>query len=342
MPSTLPRHQTKATWVRLAVGLAWLFVFSCRPAAPPSDGGGARPLPDTSQSCEPTVTPESVDDTDPRIRVATFNVRRLFDHRCDSGDCGRTDYEQAPPRGRVADRIDEIASALDPVGADVIAFQEIEKASLLERLGDRLSDADHDYRTVTFGETGWNASLDVGLLADAEHLGTSRYREDRQLTRPDGSPTRFTREFLGTSLEHDGERLTVFAAHFKSRRNDDPGKRVAEARGAADIIGEALDAHPNRLALLAGDLNSTPDDPPIERLLDDSPLRRTDSSDDTSDWSYCFDGERQAIDHILYADTCGGSYVTGSLRRWGGNQCPGDSGLDGSDHAAVSADFILR
>jgi endonuclease/exonuclease/phosphatase family metal-dependent hydrolase len=343
MPSTTRRYPAKATWVRLAVGLAWLFVFSCRPSAPPSDDDGdARPLPDVSQSCEPTVPSDSVDATDSRIRVATFNVRRLFDHRCDSGECGRDGYETAPPESRVRDRIDEIADALRPIDADIIVFQEIEKASLLERVGRGLSDSEHNYRTVVFGESGWAGSLDVGLLADAEHLETRRYRDDRQLTRPDGSTTQFTREFLGAILEYDDERLALFTAHFRSKVDDDPGQRLAEARGASEIVRDTLDEAPNRLAVLAGDLNTTPDDPALEAMLDDSPLHRAGSEGDASGWSYCFEGERQAIDHILYAGECGGSYVSGSIRRWGGNRCPGDSGLDGSDHAAVSADFILR
>lgn len=343
MPSTPPKHTPQAASVRLAVGLAWMFVFSCRPSAPPSDDdGAARPRPDVSQSCEPTVPSESVDEADSRIRVATFNVRWLFDHQCDSGECGRNGYEQAPSERRVSDRIDEIADAVRPIDADVVVFQEIEKASLLERIGRRLSDSEQNYRTVVFGESGWAGSLDVGLLADAEHLETRRYRDDRQLTRPDGSSTRFTREFLGATLEYDTERLALFTAHFKSKVDDDPGQRLAEARGASDIVGDTLDEDPKRLAVLAGDLNSTPDEPAMEALLEDSPLRRTGSGSDASGWSYCFEGRRQAIDHILYAGSCGGSYITGSLRRWGGDQCPGDSGLDGSDHAAVSADFLLQ
>jgi predicted extracellular nuclease len=343
MSSPTRRYPTKATWVRLALGLAWLFVFACRPSAPPPDDDGEpRPLPDVSQSCEPTVPSESVDENDSRIRVATFNVRRLFDHRCDSGECGRDGYENAPSASSVRDRIDEIADAVRPIDADIIVFQEIEKASLLERIGRRLSDSGRSYRTVVFGESGWAGSLDVGLLADAEHLETRRYRDDRQLTRPDGSSTRFTREFLGATLEYDTERLAVFTAHFKSKVDDDPGQRLAEARGASDIVGDTLDEDPKRLAVLAGDLNSTPDEPAMEALLEDSPLQRTGSGGGASGWSYCFEGRRQAIDHILYAGSCGGSYITGSVRRWGGDQCPGDSGLDGSDHAAVSADFLLQ
>ncbi len=333
--------------LHLAVALAVLAAPGCldpiSPADEQRDTSPSKPdSPDTRPACEPTVSEESLDPEAPTVRIATFNVYRLFDAHCDSGDCGGDSYEEAPPAGRVDERIGEIAEALRPIDADIYVFQEIEKEALLDRIGDRLSAQERDYRARVFGEIGRAASLDVAVLADATHLETRRYRDDRPLQLSDGSESQFPREFLQATFRVGGEELILFGAHFTSQRNDDPARRLAEAKEARTIVGEALDEDPNRLATLAGDLNATPGSPALEALLDDSPLRRARPDTPGEGWSYCYRGNREAIDHILYAGECGGSYITGSLRRWGGEACPGDSGLDGSDHSAVSADFLLR
>jgi endonuclease/exonuclease/phosphatase family metal-dependent hydrolase len=187
------------------------------------------------------------------------------------------------------------------------------------------------------GETDTPASVDVGVLSAWPILDVRGHR-DQVLRRPDGSTTTFSRELLEVHLDVEGTRVIVFAAHFKSKSNDDPGRRLAEARAAHGIVTAVAAAHPRALVVLGGDLNDEPGSPPLAALEQDGALLRVASDrPDGVVWTYSYGGDLQAIDHLLLARNAGGVYLPGSF------QAVRDSsrGLGGSDHAAVVADFIL-
>jgi endonuclease/exonuclease/phosphatase family metal-dependent hydrolase len=159
------------------------------------------------------------------------------------------------------------------------------------------------------------------------------------LTRPDGTRTLFSREFLEVRLDVQGAELVVFATHFRSKVNDDPGRRYAEAQMAHAIITEVAAERPGALLVLGGDLNDVPGSPPLEALEEDGALHRV-SSDRPEDeiGTLWYQGVRQPIDHLYQASEAAGQYVPGSFRVVGDTPV---SGLGGSDHAAVRADFEL-
>jgi len=340
--TTLPR--TAPLWVLITTIL--LGVWACFPETPDGTPDTSEPSPDTAPDsngaeCRTLVEPP-VEPGANRIRVATHNVRRLFDTDCDTDSC-RDGFEDQPDRTDYRQRLERLAGALASVDADVLLLQEIETAAVLEDLRGALAAAGADYSVASLGEVGRPGSLDVGILSRGERTGDPlRFRDARTLARPDGSTTRFTREFLGLPLEIDGADLVVFNAHFKSKFDDDPGRRLAEARAARSIVLEAASDRPGSLVLLGGDLNDTPSSPPLEALTSNSGLLPSAHRSSAADrWTFCFDGTREAIDHVLTAPNCGGAYIEASARRWGGDSCPGASGFGGSDHAALSADFAL-
>lgn len=328
----------------VAALLVWAAAAGCFPEPPTSPGdstGDTFSEPDTSGACR-SVVDELPDRAVGSVRVATHNVRRLFDTTCDTGAC-EEGYEDVYTSVEYRDRLAASAEALADIGADVLVLQEIETERVLDDLRTRLAEEGRDYPAAAFGEVGRPGSLDVGVLARGTERGDPlRHRETTTLERPDGSETTFTREFLGVPLEIDGRRVLVFAAHFKSKVDDDPGRRLAEARAARSIVSDAASSRPETLVLLAGDLNDTPDSPPLRALTEgDGLVPAAHPSTSGSNWSYCFEGTREAIDHILFVPSCAGALLEGDSRRWGGDSCPGDSGLADSDHAALSSDFAL-
>lgn len=323
----------------LAAVVAALTV-QCSPSRPhPTDSEHTTSPSGNDQSCA-TVVDEAEDRP---LRIASFNVDRLFDSICDSGDCGDRSFETAPPPRRYRRRLDRLAEGIADIEADILLLQEIEKADVLSDLAGALATQGSSYEVEAFGGDSEGGALEVGILARGEQTEeTMRFRETRSLTRPDGSSTRFTREFLGLPLEIDGRRIVVFDAHFKSRRDDDPGRRLAEAEESGTIVAEEAAERSESLVVLGGDLNATADSEPLGVLTDRFDLRRAGGDSSPTPWTYCFGDRPEAIDHLLVAPNCGGGLVRGSARRWGGSQCPGTSGLADSDHAAVSADFALR
>ncbi len=274
----------------------------------------------------------------PTLTVATYNVYLLFDTVCDSGQCDSGDFEREPTEAEYQARIEQVADAIRGLEADVVLLQEIEKEEVLFDLQEALDGA---YPVAVHGELDWEqpGSVDTAVLATGELINSRGY-SDRRLTRPNGTRTWFAREFLRVDLQINGERTIVFTAHFVSKANgDDSGRRLAEAQEARAIIDEVAAANEDALIVFGGDLNDTPDSEPLAALTGDDGLYRAGDTLATDEfYTYVYQQQRQAIDHLLLAPTSGGGYVSGSARAVHDN----DDGYGGSDHGAVVGQFLLR
>ncbi|QQR41986.1 endonuclease/exonuclease/phosphatase family protein [Myxococcus xanthus] len=265
------------------------------------------------------------------VRIAAFNVQRLFDTVCDSDACGGSNYEALPTPSEFGLQADRLASAISRLNADVVLLAEVETQASLDALTSRLP----RFGYSELGETGAAASVDVAVLS-VHPITDVRGHRERTLWRPDGSATRFSRELLEVHLDVDGKKVIVFSAHFRSKSNDDAGRRFAEAVATRDIVAGAAQAAPDALVVLGGDLNDIPGSEPITALERDGALLRVSSDRPASEtWTYTYHGDTQAIDH-LYLARGGGTYVPGSFRAARDPR----GGYGGSDHAAVYADFL--
>ena len=265
------------------------------------------------------------------VRVVTWNVWRLFDSTCDSGQCEDWQFEALPSAEEVDERLDELASVIRRMRPDVALLQEIETDGLLARLAGRLSDV---LPHRGFGETGRAASVDVGVLSAYPIVQTLGHSGDA-LRRDNGDRTWFSRELLEAQIDVDGHQLAAFTAHFRSKVEDDPERRLLEGRATAAVLRASASSLPDALVVLGGDLNDTPGSPPLDALESLGGLQRVAAElTDDADATYIYQGQSLAIDHIYMAPTAGARYVPGSA------QVFRDTGA--SDHAALSADFEFR
>lgn len=308
----MTRKPIRTTLVGLAVSL---FVFSACGVAP-------------EDPWDPS------EDGEEFLRVASFNTYNLFDTECDSGDCGPNDFEKTPSPDEYEERITQVAEAIEELDAQIVLLQEIENEEVLDDLAEEL---DGEYPVAVLGELGWPGSLDVGLLSTGKLEETRGYRDERELERPDGGSDRFTREFLRVDIEIGGRSIIAFTSHFRSKRNDDPGRRLAEAREAREIVDEVAHANPDSLVVFGGDLNDRPHSETLEALTADDGLRRAGRSFDEDElYTFYFDQERQAIDHLLKAPNTAGHYVERSVKA---HHDRDPVGYGGSDHGAIVARF---
>lgn len=307
--------------------VATLVAFSgC--TSPPSSENDASVLEDVGVDTAPDH---------PAVTIATFNVRRFFDTQCDSNRCGANDWEEQLSENGFNNRLDKLSAAIDSLDADVVLLQEIEKQEVLDALAAEFGGR---YPVAELGEVGNVASVDVGVLARGSLVDTKGYRATSDLQRPDGSHTRFAREFLRVDLDIDGERVIVFSAHFVSKASDDPGRRLAEAQEARRILDRVAAQNDDALVVLGGDLNDTPDSEPLTALTDDGGLARVGSDQSLDEvFTYVWNWEKEAIDHLLLASTSAGAYVDGSARSVHDRE---PAGLGGSDHGALVATFEIR
>jgi uncharacterized protein len=265
----------------------------------------------------------------PRVRIATFNVHRFFDTVCDSGDCGPGAFEDLLSQEQFEARADELAQAIEALDADVILLQEIETQGCLDALVSRTEGR----FSGQFAELGPAATVDVAVLSRLQMIGVERHRPALQLA--DNSSSIFSRKLLEVHLSVAGTRVIVFASHLRSKANDEPLRRLAEAEVAADLALARAAEFPGALVVLGGDMNDTPDSPPIDAIEDRGLLRV--ASDLNNAATFIFNGTPQAIDHLMLAPGVG-EYVAGSASVVE----PGGVGYGGSDHSTLVADFLLQ
>jgi len=267
-----------------------------------------------------------------RVRVATFNTHRFFDTVCQTGACGPDDYEALPSQEAFDAQADQLAGALRTFDANVVMLQEVETQASLDALTARVGDV---LPNAVLGEIGTPGSVDVALMTSGEITQVIHHRDT--LIRPDGSQTLFSRQLLEVHITLGGKKVVAFAAHFRSKVSDDPGRRLAEAQKAHELVLAAAQAEPDALVVLGGDLNDVPGSPPLEALEGDGALLRVASDlPAAAQATYLFHGTGEAIDHILVAVPGGGAYLPGTA-----HVLPGSPGYAGSDHDPLLADFAL-
>ena len=227
---------------------------------------------------QPTVATETH-----LVTIMTFNVENLFDNEDDEGKDDRTFFSLADKqsdehksacaeieverwRGQCLDwdwndeiiehKLSVVAEAIlqvnDGRGADIIALQEVENISILERLRtEYLSDA--NYLPAALIEGHDRRGIDVAFLTKLE------LKNDPVLHRPDFSGFEKwriadTRGVLQADFVlPDGMILTGFAVHFPA-----PFHPIEMRDVAYDHLNQLKSELPaGRLAFAAGDFNTT-------------------------------------------------------------------------------------
>ena len=228
-----------------------------------------------------------------------------------------------------------VHGAVIALDADVVALQEVETQASFDALLSRVAFL---YPYGALGEIGTAGSVDVALLSRTPLEPVQGYRASTPLFRPDGSRTVFSRELLEGRTLVRGREVVLFAAHFRSKANDDPGRRLAEAQASRVLVQGVASGRPDALVALAGDLNDTPDSAPLQALTADGGLVRAAEDLPVADQAtYVWNGRGEAIDHVLQAVTPACTVVPRSAKSWREAY-----GFGGSDHYALTAEFECR
>ncbi len=253
-----------------------------------SDDGGTEPV----QEEMTLVLNPGVD-----VSVATFNVQRLFDEECDSGQCDADDFEEVISTLSINSKVDRIQRALMSIDADVIVLQEIEKKELLDRV---LEGMESEYPTAIFGETNFAASLDVAVISRGDYIKHVKHRGTVLQTQTGGTE-KFAREFLEVHVEIEGQEVIVFGAHFISKRTSNSApRRWAEGNGAGEIASKVAAENPEALVVIAGDLNDTPDSAPLTAMCSHGCEMPSLKVSADKYYTHVFYGERAILDHVVY------------------------------------------
>jgi uncharacterized protein len=273
------------------------------------------------------------------LRVATFNVRRFFDTVCDTGNCAGGDFEDLPSQAEFDAKVDRLAKGIALIDPDVIALEEVETTKCLDALVAKLATEGRTFPIAKLGEIGFNGSVDVAILARGA-LGEIKTHREVKIPLDTGGTTTFSRELLEVRMTFAATKVVMFAAHFRSKVQDDPARRLAEAKATKNIVSGVATELPDALVVLGGDLNDTPGSDPINALEAGGSLVRV-AKDLPVDQqaTYIFNGMKEAIDHIFAGSGQVSRYVAKSAVAYKDGS---NGGFAGSDHAALAADFTIE
>ncbi|MCJ8315911.1 ExeM/NucH family extracellular endonuclease [Idiomarina sp.] len=272
---------------------------------------------DTPQLKEPgkTVVSDTPEKAGGTLRIASFNVLNFF-----NGNGQGLGF----PTPRGADTPEEmkrqqakIVAAINALNADVIGIMEVENDGFGEHSAIRqLVDALNDSGPVTYYISEPQAQriggdqITVGLIYNKDTISASSHA----LVNTAGAFAWGSRPPLAQTLKdkNTGEEFTVIVNHFKSKGscpedNESPNSnqndgqacwndlRVKSAEQLTEWIAE--EAFPN--AVLLGDFNAYYKEDPIRYFSENgfhNPSKAT-------DYSYVYDSQAGALDHIFVADT---------------------------------------
>lgn len=245
-------------------------------------------------ACSPSTPPPDASPTVQSVTVMAFNVQNLFDNVDDAGkddkaylpieakqneahiaecntievDSWRDECLNLDWNDRTIDhKLDVLAATIrqvnDGAGADIIAFQEVENAAILNRLRtEKLGDL--GYREAILIEGTDLRGIDVAFLSKLPMSGDAQLHP---LHLPD-FPEREgdTRGVLQADFQlPDGSVLTGFSVHFPAPFHPTE-MRIAAYRHLAGLRDALPDAHH---VFAAGDFNTTSVEDAREGLLAD-------------------------------------------------------------------------
>ncbi|MEV6835458.1 endonuclease/exonuclease/phosphatase family protein [Streptomyces sp. NPDC051133] len=150
------------------------------------------------------------------------------------------------------------------VNADVLLVPEVEDRLTLDRFNQHvlgLGWQPYPFNLLIDGNDP--RGIDIGILSRLPITSVRPHLFDPNPADP--AKPLFSRDCPEYEIRLGQDSLVILGNHLKSKANDDPELRLAQAERVAEIYRAALDRVPN--VVVAGDLNDFPDSKPVEVLL---------------------------------------------------------------------------
>ncbi|KPI23043.1 Endonuclease/exonuclease/phosphatase [Actinobacteria bacterium OV320] len=174
-------------------------------------------------------------------------------------ELGQDDFEM--------DTVTNTGRVVSEVDADVLLTVEVEDRLTLERfntqvLAGALGRRPYPYAMLIDGNDP--RGIDIGILSRHPITSVRSHIFDTGPDRPD--LRLFSRDCPEFEIELDGTPLVLLGNHLKSKFQDNPKLRLAQAKRVAEIYKAALERTPH--VVVAGDFNDDPDSEAVAVLRD--------------------------------------------------------------------------
>jgi predicted extracellular nuclease len=256
--------------------------------------------------------------------ITTFNLYNLFD--ADKDVQVRIDGEWQRPFLPIHLAKLSLAIQFELALPQIIAVQEVSSTAVLQQLADKVNQsAGTDYRAIA-PPTSDRRGIRIGFLYDRQRVDLV---QSYQLSGPEvaaafgpDSPNP-GREPLAGVFRVQGQTVTIVNNHFKSNYIPDErtaetkklleinlAQRMAQARVARQFANTLLDADPQALVMITGDLNTSRRGGPAEKvmvpvdILAGTPPERPFTNllplkQDIHEYTKIWKGENEILDHML-------------------------------------------
>ena len=261
---------------------------------------------------DPLPLPKKIKLQGNQFSLATLNLENHFDSLDDTGD----ESEPKLSAEIIAVREQKFGTLIaDWMGCPtLIGVQEVEKESLLVSLAKSIEPlCGFEYR-VAHRESYDGRGIDNALLFNPNRVELIDYQLRQSCTAlstgidpqgfscPAGQEPLFSRPPFETNLLVDGQPLTLFINHFKSKRGGEQetaNRREAQAKHITTLVDARLNAGHATIAVI-GDFNDYADSVTMQFMTQDrtleNVLRRLPIDEQ---YSFNFGGAAQLIDGIL-------------------------------------------
>jgi len=270
------------------------------------------------------------------LTVVTWNARNYFDDLNNSDAPNETVLSTSAYQQKRA----AVGAVLRDLDADVVILQEVENLGVLKTLDE--AELGGAYPHAALIEAFDPRGIDIGALSKVpfdgvvSHLGETFTKEGTN-----GPVYQYARDALELHLTRNGRHVVLIGVHFRSKSQDDPDKRLAEAQHTRAIADGIAAADPTAAIAILGDFNDLPGSPPV--LAVEGSGSGADAYDDVpalapaSDrWTFNYNGALELVDHHLVNPVLRAMLDEASVR------IPHGPDIDAaSDHAPIEATYSI-
>jgi predicted extracellular nuclease len=251
--------------------------------------------------------------TPSQVSLASFNLDDYFDVVDDTGDIAEPKFNEV----ELARKQEKLTSAIADVLScpTLIGVQEVENELLLMELSDRLIPKCGFSYAVSHLDAPDVRGSDLALLSDPRRvnvLTVSQHQScsiletgvfDPTIQCPNGEEPLFSRPPLLVNVDIDGQSLSIFINHFKSKRGGEletAPRRLAQAQHLLDLVSATMAPDRDTAIVVLGDFNDYDKSSVMEVLLESGILiDGLERVPESERYSYIFDGASQLVDWIL-------------------------------------------
>jgi endonuclease/exonuclease/phosphatase family metal-dependent hydrolase len=254
----------------------------------------------------------------------------------------------------VKNEVNEVATqntarVVQEVNADILCCVEVENRLALQNFNKYLLGEKYHYSMLIDGND--ERGIDVGIYSQHVIVNIASHIFDTYIDDRGVKQEVFSRDCPVYSIKYNNQLIHIFCNHFKSQgygsKEGNDKKRKRQAERVKEIIQERGFNLQTDFVVIAGDLNDSPENDPLQPLLAMPHLVNSVTLLGLENTG-TYQGSKKQLDYLLISKALADRYIQGGIEKRGIYSVRGNkfdtvtSEINqASDHAAVWAEFNI-